>query len=480
MKPLPWPRPRWPRSLKGALLLWLVPGLLLTMGGSLLWSTHYLRTQVDAAHDRALAGALRAIDYNTSTASGGLAVEQPYLLLEFFELTVDGRVYFRVATEDGLAEIGSPALPMPPRPLEAGVPQFYNALYLDEPVRVATLLRPADPPIAGRPGSHLIVQVAEGLREREAFEETMLGRSIERDVLLVAISVVLLVAGVVMALKPLLRLREQLDGRAPDDLAPIDAQGLPSEVRPLVQSVNRLMARSADMARTQRQFLDDASHQLRTPLAVLRTQISYALREPDPHEVRTALSAMQDGLTRAERLTQQMLALARARDASLADGGLAFAAVDLQALAGDVARTLWPLARARQVDLGLEFPTLPAGARVRGVEWLLREALSNLVDNAIRYTPAGGQVTVEVRADGSCFCLQVEDTGGGMSEGDLARAGNRFRRGVAGKRQPGAGLGLAIVQTIADLHDATWRLRNRPQGAPAGLQATLVLPADWE
>lgn len=468
---------RWlPRSLKGALLLWLVPGLLLIMGGSLLWSTHYLRTQVDVAHDRALVGALRAIDYNTSTASGGLSVEQPYLLLEFFELTVDGSVYFRVATQDGLAEVGSPALPMPPQPLVPGVPQFHNAQYFGEAVRVATLLRQADPPIAGHPDSHVIVQVVEGLKEREDFEEAMLNRSIERDVLLVAISVVLLVAGVVMTLKPLLRLREQLDQRAPDDLAPIDAQGLPSEVRPLVQSVNRLMARYADMARTQRQFLDDASHQLRTPLAVLRTQMSYALREQDPAEMRAALAAMQDGLTRAERLAQQMLALARAHDASLGDGGLAFATVDLKALAEDVARTLWPLARARRVDLGLDFSTLPAPARVpvRGVEWLLREALSNLVDNAIRYTPAGGQVTLEVRAGGGRCSVLVEDTGGGMSEADLARAGSRFRRGAAGKRQRGAGLGLAIVQTIAERHGAALLIRNRGEGGPPGLQVGLV------
>lgn len=125
-------------SLKGALLMWLVPGLLVLMGGSLLWFTYSLRSQVDAAYDRALAGALRAINHNISTASGGLGVEQPYLLLEFFELTVNGRVYFRVATEDGLAEIGNPGLPLPGSAFELDVPQFYDAMYLNEPIRVAS------------------------------------------------------------------------------------------------------------------------------------------------------------------------------------------------------------------------------------------------------------------------------------------------------------------------------------------------------
>ncbi|WP_233597889.1 sensor histidine kinase [Comamonas sp. BIGb0124] len=458
---------------------------MLIMGASVLWSLQYLRTQVDIAHDRALIGALRAIDYNTSTASGGLAVEQPYLLLEFFELTVEGTVYFRVATEDGLAEVGSPALPMPPDSLEPGVPQIYNALYFDEPVRVATLLREARPPIAGREGSHIIVQVAEGLEEREQFEAAMISRSVERDVLLVVISVLLLVAGVVITLRPLLRLREELDGRAPDDLAPVEATGLPSEVRPLVDSVNRLMARYAEMARTQRQFLDDASHQLRTPLAVLRTQMSYALREQDPVEMRAALDAMQNGLTRAERLTNQMLSLAKARDLSLAEGGLPTASVDLCALAEQVVRSMWPIARARRIDLGLDFATVSpeGGARVQAVEWLLQEALSNLVDNALRYTPPGGRVTVQVSDDG-CNCrLTVEDSGGGMSADDLARAGTRFRRGAAGKHQPGAGLGLAIVQTIATLHGARLTLHNRPadaQGGAGGLNAVMVFGAPGE
>lgn len=459
-----------PGSLKSALLWWLVPGLVLIMGGTLWFSNQLLRDQVDAAYDRALAGALRAIDLNVSTASGGLAVEQPFLLLEFFELTTNARVYFRVATEDGLAEIGSPFLPLPRQPLLSGQPQFYYAMHEDTPVRVAALARAAQPPLPSNPNSRIIVQVAESLGTREVFLEQVLRRSIERDVLGIVMSVLLLVSGVVMTLRPLTRLRQELEARAPDDLRPIDDTNLPSEVRPLVAAVNRHMARYAEMARTQRQFLDDASHQLRTPLSVLRTQVDFALRESDPTEVRRALQAMHEGLDRAVRMVNQMLSLARAREASLAEGGLAAEPVNLAALAHSVARHLLPHARLKRIDLGVEVTT--SMVFTRGSEWLLREALTNLVDNAIRYTPAGGTVTVRVLSDERHAVLQVEDSGPGMSDHDIERAGVRFRRGQAGKQQAGAGLGLAIVHTIAQMHGTVLRLENRVP--PPGLRTTLV------
>jgi two-component system, OmpR family, sensor histidine kinase TctE len=460
------------RSLKSALLWWLLPGLVLIMGGTLWFSNQLLRDQVDLAYDRALAGALRAIDLNTSTASGGLSVEQPFLLLEFFELTTNARVYFRVSTEDGLAEIGSPFLPLPSQPLVSGQPQFYFAQHEETPVRVAALARPANPPLPSNPQGRIVVQVAESLGTREVFLGQVLRRSIERDALGIVMSVVLLVTGIVITLRPLTRLRDELESRPADDLRPIDDADLPSEVRPLVAAVNRHMARYAEMARTQRQFLDDASHQLRTPLSVLRTQVDFALRETDPAEVRRALQAMHEGLDRAVRMANQMLALARARDASLAEGGLVTEPLDLVELAQGVARQLLPNARAKRLDFGVETPSSPLP--LRGSEWLLREALLNLVDNAIRYTPAGGAVTVRVLSDERHALLQVEDQGPGMSAHDIERAGVRFRRGEAGKQQAGAGLGLAIVHTIAQMHGAVLRLETRDPSP--GLCATLVFP----
>ena len=458
------------RTLKTQLLWWLIPTLVLLMAAALWLSNQQLRNQVDMAYDRSLAGALRAIDHNISTASGGLAMEQPYLMLEFFELTANGNVYYRVATEDGLAEIGSPGLPLPSRPLVSGEPQFFDSTYLGTPVRVAALARPMDPPLYANKGGRVIVQVAEGLETRDAFINRALWRSVERDVAMIVISVLAVILGVFMALRPLERLREEVEGRSSDDLSPVSAFDMPGEVLPLISAINRHMDRFAAQARVQRQFLDDASHQLRTPLSVLRTQTAYALRETDPQEVRTALLAMQEGLDRAVRTTNQMLALARAKDASMTEGGFTPEPVDLSELADAVIRTHLPSIRARQVDLGLEGADSPV--IVSGAEWLLREAVSNLVDNAIRYTPEGGEVTVRVESGPGRAALVVEDAGPGMSAQDIAQACVRFRRGASGKNKSGAGLGLAIVGTICQILGAELMLENRQPGP--GLRAALV------
>ncbi|SOE46141.1 sensor histidine kinase [Orrella dioscoreae] len=454
-------RPLSPRSLKVTLLSWMVPVLVLVMIGALWLSNRMLKEQVDAAYDRSLAGALRAIDLNISTASGGLSMEQPYLMLEFFELTANGRVHYRVATEDGLAEIGSPALPLPDVLPSPGTPMFYEAVFQEEPVRVAILLRDVDPPLASGHG-RLVVQVAESLETRRVFINAMLRRSIERDVVGMIISVLVLVAGVIISLRPLGRLRDGLQRRDPDDLRPIESDELPDEVLPLVDALNQHMARHEAQTQAQRQFLDDASHQLRTPLSILRTQLGYAMRESDPDELRAALHAMQEGLDRAERMTNQMLALARARDAGVARHALDFETVDLRELAHGVLRTLLPAARAKRLDYGLDDG--PDSMRIYGVEWLLREALMNLVDNAIRYSPIEGTVSITLSASTHLVEVGVIDTGPGMSEEDIARAGVRFRRGQAGKGKPGAGLGLAIVRTISDLHRARLALQAAQPG----------------
>lgn len=464
------------RTLKTLLLGRLIPALVCVMMVALYLSNHQLREQVDSAYDRSLAGALRSIDHNISTASGGLSMEQPYLLLEFFQLTANGHVYYRVATEDGLAEIGNPDLPLPDDPLVSGEPRFFYAEYDGEPVRVAALARAMEPPLYNNRGGRVIVQVAESLESRQEVLQSALVSSVGRDLLVIAISVLIVIWSVFSALEPMERLREEMEARPSDDLSPVNPAGMPGEVRPLIDAVNLHMARFTDQARVQRQFLDDASHQLRTPLSVLRTQTAYALREEDPAEIRAALLAMQERLDHAVRTTNQMLALARAKDATLSEGAAAFEPVDLNDLAGSVVRSLLPAGRARRLDLGLDLPGQPVV--VHGVGWLLREALSNVLDNAIRYTPEGGEVTVRVAREAHSACLVVEDSGPGMSPQDIERAGVRFRRGSEGKNKSGAGLGLAIVDTIIDVHDARLHIENRPdrQGLRVALVFSLDLP----
>src|SRR5690606_25039545 len=221
----------------------------------------------------------------------------------------------------------------------------------------------------------------------------------------------------------------------------------------------------------QRQFLDDASHQLKTPLSVLKTQLDYALRESDPQEVREVLLSMNEGVDRAIRMTSQMLALARARDSLDTQVWQDSAMVDLGELVNQLVRDMWPVIRERRIDLEVMPPASPL--QVRGVAWLLQEALRNVLDNAIRYCPRQGAVAISlVRLDDATAQVVVEDSGPGMSEEDRQKAGTRFRRGKAGKHLPGAGLGLAIVSTILQMHQA--RMVLEPSERLKGLRVRLV------
>ncbi len=456
-------------SLRRALLLVLLPGMLGVVGAEL-WLTW--RTAVDAAnaaYDRSLLGAIKSMDANISTASGGLGVELPYRLLEFFELTASGQVFYRVATEDGLVEIGNADLPAPPHYLVSGRPQFSDAVYFGEAVRVGSYARELVHPLAGQPAhQRVVIQVAETLGSRQEFTRTLVLQSVARDLLLVLAATGLLVLVVGWALRPLARLRAEVRARTADDLTPVSDAGIPADVRPLVEAINHHVARSRAETEARRHFIDDASHQLRTPLATLRTQVGFALREQDPAQQHDALLAIRAQLDETVRQTNQMLALARADSAPLQAEAL-----DARTLAEAVTRQWWPEARERGVDLGFE-PGSEALPLV-GHPTLLKEALSNLLHNALRYTPRGGQVTVQTRRLGGQAWWVVVDTGPGIPAEEQAKAGERFFR-ASNASQPGTGLGLAIVRAIALRHGGELRVTAGPGGV--GLAVAMVMPLD--
>lgn len=461
----------WPNlhamGLRRLLLLLLTPGLLL-IGTAEVWQTW--RTAVDAAnaaYDRSLLGAIKSIDANVSTASGGLGVELPYRLLEFFELTANGHVYYRVTTENSLVDIGNADLPMPPGYLITGQPRFSDARYFDEPVRVGTYVRTLDPPLAGAPqGQRLIIQVAETLESRQAFTRGLVLQAVARDILLLGLASGLMVLAVGWALRPLARLRGEVQQRAVQDLTPISTEGIPADVQPLVDAINFHIDRSRRDSLARQRFVDDASHQLRTPLTTLATQVGFALREDEPSRQREALVAIKAQLEETVRQTNQMLSLARVDSAPVQ-----LEMTDLTMLSERVTREWWPQARAAGIDLGYEsaVESLPLMSHPA----LLKEALSNVLHNAIRYTPRGSQVTVQLRQNATQVWIAVVDNGPGMLPEELMRAGDRFFRGSQAF-QPGSGLGLAIVRSIAERLGGELIVRNNPQGS--GLMVVVSLP----
>lgn len=454
-------------SLRRTLLLVLFPGMLLVVGAEL-WATW--RTAVDAAnaaYDRSLLGAIKAIDANISTVSGGLGVELPYRMLEFFELTASGQVYYRVASEDGLVEIGNADLPAPRAALITGRPQFSDTVYVGDPVRVGSYARVLNDPIAGQPrAQRVIIQVAETLESRNEFTQVLLLQSVARDLMLVLASTAMLALAIGWALRPLARLRNEVQARSAQDLTPILSTTIPADVRPLVDAINHHVQRNQRQAEARRRFVDDASHQLRTPLATLATQVGFALREADPAVQRDALKAIKEQLDEAVRQTNQMLALARADSVAVEPE-----TVDLRTLAEDLTRQWWAPAREHGIDLGFESATetLP----VRAEPALLKEALANLLHNAIRYTPRGGQVTVRVSRSGATAAMTVLDDGPGLPRAEQARAGERFFRG-SNVTLPGTGLGLAIVRSIAERHGGKLQLQDGPHDR--GLSVSVRLP----
>ena len=477
---------RWSRwSLRHALLGVLVPGLLLTMGLEVAVSWRTAVGAANAAFDRSLLGAVKAMDANISTASGGLSVELPYRMLEFFTLTASGQVFYSVQSSDGLVQIGNAELPAPPATPVPGQPLFYDAHYFDTPVRVGAYLRELDRPLSlGSHSQRVLVQVAETLESRQDFTRRLVFDAIGRDAILLIAALALVVVAVRAALQPLQRLRAQIASRGASDLTPVRTDAVPADVVPLVDALNQHARRYRDAMEQRRRFVDDASHQLRTPLTTLATQMAFALRETDPARKNAALQAMARQLDEAIRQTNQMLALARADAVSLEPAPL-----DLQALAEATARGLWPLARERRIDLGMTEPAADAPRMVQGQAALLVEALSNLVHNALLHTPAGGHVTVVGAVEGADAVLSVRDDGPGIAAADRARVGERFLRlqpppGALAPRPDGepkaqgSGLGLAIASAIAERHGGSLTLDEASPGQqPPGLLATLRWPA---
>jgi two-component system OmpR family sensor kinase len=302
-----------------------------------------------------------------------------------------------------------------------------------------------------------IVQVAQPARVRLRMSADIALRNLAPFLLLLPGMALVIWFGVGAGLRPLHRVAADIQQRRPEALEPVAVERLPAEITPLVQALNDLLARLAHTLDAQRQFVADAAHELRTPLTAVRLQAEMAQRATNLEEQARNLDQLRAGLLRASHLVEQLLAMARL-DAAPDAGSVE--AVDLLEVARRVVTEFAPIADDRHLDLGL----LPSDAvLVAGDPGELRTLLGNLVDNALRYTPAGGQVDVQVQRAGDKAVLTVSDTGPGIPATERARVFDRFYRG-ADAVAPGSGLGLAIVQRIADRSRATVRLEDAEPG----------------
>jgi two-component system, OmpR family, sensor histidine kinase TctE len=483
-------RPDERRSLLGDILDWMLAPLLLLWPMSIALTWVVAQGIANRPYDRDLGERVRALARQVAVGPQRRVDGLPLVRLELDErsttlLGIDDeeRMFFQILGARGELLVGEPKLAVPEVDSVLGVVRYRDDEVRGEPVRVAWLWLP-DP--ARRSHAAALVQLAETLDQRSKLATDIIKGVILPQFVILPVAVLLAWFALTRSLHPLTELQQRIRRRDSGDLSPIDPIGVPEEVSPLVAAINDLLARLDQSLSTQRHFLADAAHQLKTPLAGLRTQAELAERELDSGRGDTASlkhSLQQIALStqRTARMVNQLLAMSRAEHAEQA---LRKEEVDLAELTRETVRDFVPRALDRSIDLGYEGPQADNGsdaaARLVGHPVLLRELIRNLVDNALLYTPAGGTVTARVTAEaaGQALLLQVEDNGPGIPAAERALVFRSFYRAL-GTGVDGSGLGLAIVQEIALQHGAEVGVddtRPAPAGGTPGARFTVRFP----
>lgn len=447
-------------------LVWLVVALMGLMLATISISEFLVESAIDAPYDEKLTDFARVLGNELRVAGEGITIRPG--AIQLLRSDRRDRIYYALRDPDGQVVAGDPQMAAVTGTLTSGVPTLQNGLIGEEPVRVAALQVPD--PRDGRRA--LTIQVAETLNKRQALTEALRTQAVALPQMLVlVVAILLIVYGYAFVLRPMQQLRALIDNRGSSDLSPLDPEAAPQDLRPLIRSINGLMERLAVSIAAQRRFIADAAHQLRTPLAGIKSQTERALGEHDPGAVRIALVQLAKGTEHATELANRLLTLARAGTPLIAPP----TDVDLIAVVRDTIAEHLPRALERRQDLGFEGPPAASRCVVHGDALLLRELLSNLVDNALRYTAERGAITVSIERDygSGAVALAVEDTGPGIPAEDRERVFEPFYRG-SDAAAPGTGLGLAIVRTIAAAHNATIELGPGLPGT--GLRVAVAFP----
>ena len=468
-------RPPEQRSLFGEILDWMLAPLLL------LWPMSVTVTWVVAQgisnrpYDRDLGDLTRALSRQVSisapAAPGQLprvSIELPDAAASLLRADDEERVFYQVLGARGEFLAGDFDLPVPDEAVQPdGEVRFRDETVHGIPVRVAYRWLSTPTP---EPRYVSLVQVAATLEKRSRLATEIVKGVILPQFIILPVAVVLVWFALARGIQPLSDLQQRIRRRDSTDLSPIAERDVPDEVVPLVRAVNDLLERLDRSVRTQKQFLADAAHQMKTPLAGLRMQAELAERqidlgEIDPQSLKHSLQQIARSSQRAAHMVNQLLAMARTEDREHAQR---VSEVDLAELTIDTVRDFVPQAMERRIDLGYEGPEAGAGAQLRGQPVLLRELVRNLVDNALRYTPAGGTVTARVTPDpfGQVVVLQVEDDGPGIPAAERDSVFRPFYRAL-GTQVDGSGLGLSIVREIAQLHGAEITVSDTRPGRAA-------------
>ncbi|MGE5385391.1 MAG: sensor histidine kinase [Betaproteobacteria bacterium] len=447
-----------PLSLRQRLLAWIVLPLALVLGVSVFFDFQLARETANTAFDRSLADA--ALDIAAHIRANGNRVQIEISPEAEAMLRTDAidTIYFAARDEAGnlLAGDGDlPRLEIEPGPY----PTFSDGAFRGRQVRFATLRIPVD-------RGDIFIAVAETTRNRNQTSRRMMTAMILPNLLLGIATLVVIYFGVRRGLLPLDKVEQEIAQRSPRDLHPLEVDAVPREIRPTLRRLNELFELLRAASAAQRRFLADAAHQLRTPLAGLQTQTDLLAAENSKLANPERLERINEGAGRINHLVSQLLAYARAEPAAIATQN--FQPVALHQIVEASASIFLDQALVKKIDLGFDI----APATVDGIAWMLTEALSNLIDNAIHYTPEGGSITVRSGMHLGKAFMAVEDSGPGIAPDERPRVLERFYR-IAGSEGNGCGLGLSIVQEIAAIHGAEIVMGDAVGG---GLLITLTFP----
>jgi two-component system sensor histidine kinase TctE len=463
--PTPEPEESIQHSLFGEILDWMLAPLLLLWPMSIAITYLVAKSIANQPFDHALEDSVTVLAQQVKEVDGNVIARLPGTARDILRADDVDSVYFQISGPRGEIVDGDRDLPLPnPDDAErSGRVHFRTETLHGTPVRIAyawvnlqPLLDPTQEPRLA------LVQVAETLDKRAQLANEIIKGVILPQFIILPVILALVWFALSRGLSPLAQLQERIRARPPDDLSPIDSRQVPEEISPLVGSLNDMLARLAHTIDAQKRFIADAAHQMKTPLAGMRMQSELALRQVDPNEIHRSLEQLAKSSESATRLVNQLLALARAENQPHA--GQTLEPLDLAALARDVVQDWVQASFAHEIDLGYEVIGDPP--EIDGSAMMLRELLSNLIDNALRYTPPGGSVTVRVRGtnigNGNQSLLEVEDTGPGIAPSERHRVFERFYR-ILGSSASGSGLGLAIVREIAQQHGAEIEIFNNPR-----------------
>ncbi|MFC4765693.1 sensor histidine kinase [Dyella koreensis] len=450
-------RPSVRRRLLGYLLAPLT--LMLVIGVAI--DHHSIVSPIYAAFDRSLSRAVLAVAAQIHRQPGGqfdiMLPDHPPPPLRALP---EERFFYRVSNEQGATLAGSPDLPVVPA-IHNDEFAYQDADYHGMGLRLVSYR-------LVEAGERLVITVGETPHRRNrAVHQMDLSFGVNDSVQMLLVFGIALF-GISVALRPLQRLRDQITGRPAHILTALPTEQVPSEVLPLVDSLNTLLATVRESALSQQHFLANAAHQLRTPLTGLKAQLEVLVRETSGTPLQSRIDQLHGGIDRLAHTANQLLALARAEPS--AHGSSHFLPVDLSNLVAEVIGASLDRALAYDIDLGADCQP----AEVSGVYWVLHELLTNLVDNAIRYTPPGGHITLRCGvAQGQPF-LEVDDTGSGIPPEERERVKERFYRGQ-NSGGDSCGLGLSIVDESARAHGATFSILDG--GCGRGTRMRIDFPA---